>query len=431
MPYDITRLPDRFTFTRELQNRIDEAQREGFTLALLIIKVLHLHEINTTYGYQSGDALLAETASRIGSMLRSSDILYRIGDNTFALILPTLESRDFARLAVNKLLTLIEEPFDINAREIRANVKLGIALSPEHTTDAERLSQYADSALQDAINGAASYQIHNPDRMVRETHSVAIQQGIHSALENDELMLYFQPQLDLHSNALCGMEALIRWNSPLHGFVPPDEFIPLAENSGLILPLTLWTFNSAMRQCKWLGCDQYDATVSINLSASVLYLPDLVEHVTSAMNIWGIPADRLVLEITESAFMKEPEKSLDSLKRLHETGISLSIDDFGTGYSSMAYLSRLPIRELKIDKSFVMNMMKSNEDHKIVRSIIELAHNLDLTVVAEGVEDNETLEKLISLGCDRGQGYYFGRPMPIEDFREWNRTQDGMRRPGT
>jgi len=431
MPHDITRLPDRFTFTRELQNRIDESQREGFTLALLIIKVLHLHEINTTYGYQSGDALLAETASRIGSMLRSSDILYRIGDNTFALILPALESGDFARLAVNKLLTLIEEPFDISAREIRANIKLGIALSPEHTTDAERLSQYADSALQDAINGAASYQFHNPDRIVRETHSVAIQQGIHSALENDELMLYFQPQLDLQNNTLCGMEALIRWNSPTYGFVPPDEFIPLAENSGLILPLTLWTFNSAMRQCKWLGCDQFDATVSINLSASVLYLPDLVEHVTSAMNIWGIPADKLVLEITESAFMKEPEKSLDSLKRLHETGISLSIDDFGTGYSSMAYLSRLPIRELKIDKSFVMNMTKSDEDHKIVRSIIELAHNLDLKVVAEGVEDNETLQKLISLGCDRGQGYYFGRPMPIEDFREWSRTQDGIRSPGT
>jgi diguanylate cyclase (GGDEF)-like protein len=431
MPYDITRLPDRFTFTRELQTRIDESQREGFTLALLIIKVLHLHEINTTYGYQSGDALLAETASRIGSMLRSSDILYRIGDNTFALVLPTLESGDFARLAVNKLLSLIEEPFDINAREIRANVKLGIALSPEHTTDAERLSHYADSALQDAINGAASYQFHNPDRIVRETHSVAIQQGIHSALENDELMLYFQPQLDLQSNTLCGMEALIRWNSPTYGFVPPDEFIPLAENSGLILPLTLWTFNTAMRQCKWLGTNQVDVAVSINLSASVLYLPDLVEHVTTAMKIWDIPADRLVLEITESAFMKEPEKSLDSLKRLHETGISLSIDDFGTGYSSMAYLSRLPIRELKIDKSFVMNMMKSDEDHKIVRSIIELAHNLDLTVVAEGVEDNETLEKLISLGCDRGQGYYFGRPMPIEEFREWSIARDGMRRPGT
>jgi EAL domain-containing protein (putative c-di-GMP-specific phosphodiesterase class I) len=357
-------------------------------------------------------------------MQRSSDVLYRIGNNTFALILPGLKSSDFAHLAVNKLLTLLEEPFDINAHVIRANIKVGIALTPEHTTDAERLSQYADSALQSAITGTEAYQFHDPGRISHVTHSLAIQQDIQSAIDNDELMLYYQPQLDLQSNTLCGMEALIRWNSPIHGFVPPDEFIPLAENCGLILPLTLWTFNTAMRQCKWLGCDQLDATVSINLSASILNLPDLVEHVTNAMNIWDITADKLVLEITESAFMKDPAQSLRSLQRLHETGISLSIDDFGTGYSSMAYLSRLPIRELKIDKSFVMNMTKNNDDHKIVCSIIELAHNLDLTVVAEGVEDSDTLSSLISVGCNRGQGYYFGRPMPIEDFLEWSRKRE-------
>jgi len=419
MSDELTRLPDRHDFARELKATLGNSQQSGAALALLIIKLLHLHEINTTFGYKAGDALLSETANRITSMLRQGDQLYRIGDNSFALILPNLKNGGVALLAVNKLLTLLETPFDTDTHQLLGEVKIGVALSPDHTQDAEHLFQYADSALECAIQGSEAYQLYDTKQSAQETRSITIEQDIHTALDNNELIMLYQPQLDLRNMTSCGMEALIRWQSPSRGFVPPDLFIPLVEKGRFILPLTLWTFNTAMRQCNWLVDHQVDVAVSINLSAAVLNIPNLVDHVTTAMNIWNIPPGKLVLEVTESAFMEDPEESLQTLQVLHEHGILLSIDDFGTGFSSMSYLSRLPISELKIDKSFVMNMTKNKNDYKIVRSIIELAHNFDLTVVAEGVEDNETLSGLIDLGCDRGQGYLFGRPMSAEHFLEW------------
>lgn len=416
MSDNLTHLPCRQEFTQELKTILHDARQSGATLALLIIKLLHLTEINTVFGYRSGDAMLSETASRITSMLREKDVLYRIGDNSFALILPTLQNESIARLAVNKLLTLFDQPFDTEGHHLKGNVKIGIALSPQHTQDADHLSQYADIALESALSGTEAYQFFQPGQLETGSRSIAIEQDMHHALENDELILLYQPQIDLRTLTLCGMEALIRWQSPSRGFVPPDLFIPLIEKSNLILPLTLWTFNTAMRQCNWLAANHLDIPVSINLSAAVLNTPNLVEHVTNAMKLWDIPPGKLLLELTESAFMEDPEKSLGTLHSLHEKGILLSIDDFGTGFSSMSYLSRLPVNELKIDKSFVMNMTQSNSDLKIVRSVIELAHNFDLTVIAEGVEDEAALEKLISLGCDRGQGYYFGCPMSAADL---------------
>lgn len=416
MSDELTRLPDRKDFRRELTSFVEHARQHNTTLALFSIKLLYLHEINTTFGYQSGDELLTGIGTRIRTMLNEGDMLYRIGDSSFALLLPNLKNENIAGLAANKLLSLLEPPFSTQQKNISASVKMGVALWPQHADDAEALLHFSDIALEEALLGSEPYQLFHADWSDSTTNALAITQDMHDALDKDEFFMRYQPQFDLQGRCFSGMEALVRWQSAKRGLVPPYHFIPLLEKSPLIVPFTLWTVNAALRRCAWLAEHGLQVPVSVNLSASALNTPELAEHVLRGMRIWGIEPGQLILEVTESALMEEPEQSLKTLRAMHEAGILLSIDDFGTGYSSLAYLSRLPVSELKIDKTFVMKMTHSSDDFKIVHSIIELAHNFGLKVIAEGIEDEQTLAALIELGCDRGQGYYFARPMAPEDL---------------
>jgi EAL domain-containing protein (putative c-di-GMP-specific phosphodiesterase class I) len=248
---------------------------------------------------------------------------------------------------------------------------------------------------------------------------LGLRKDLHMAIERDELQLYYQPKVRLDTGQVCGAEALMRWHSPARGWVPPDEFIPIAEKSDLIEPLSFWSINAALRQCS-ICRQHYDClSVAVNLSAVILHHPYLVDILMRAMNIWGTQPGRLILEVTESAMMRDPAASMRTLQTLHDAGITISIDDFGTGYSSLAYLKRLPIDELKIDKSFVLNMHNDAGDEKIVRAIVDLSHNLGVKVVAEGIETQEAYDKLTAMGCDYGQGFLIAKPMSADKIMEW------------
>jgi len=259
--------------------------------------------------------------------------------------------------------------------------------------------------------------------------NLVIRKELDKAIDNFELTLLYQPKIDLQKNEICGAECLMRWNNPMMGTVPPDIFITVAESTGQIMDLTIWSLNVALRQAqKW--CSKWPGfQIAINLSAAILYDPNIIQMIKSALNMWSIEPDNVMLEVTESAVMLEPEHSLEVLKNLTELALDLSIDDFGTGYSSLAYLKHLPVAELKIDKSFVLAMSKNEDDKIIARTIIELGHNFNLSVIAEGIEDKETMTELASLGCDKGQGYYMSRPVTESELNEFIQSSEWKLKP--
>ncbi len=295
----------------------------------------------------------------------------------------------------------------------------GGAVFPDHAADRDGLLRSADTALQLARDQEQHFLIYDASLVSREQQLASLKRNLSRALDNNDLMLHYQPQIDLQRGQLSGCEALVRWNHAEQGWIRPDVFIPVAEKSDLIDTLTYWSINVALRE--WLEfcahCRQ--GAIAVNLSARLLQSAEIVDLVRRALNIWGAEPGALILEVTESAMMSDPETALRVLSRLHEMGVTLSIDDFGTGYSSLAYLQKLPVSELKIDRSFVQHMADRPQDRKIVRSIIDLAHNLEMRVVAEGIEDQRSLDMLVSMGCDYGQGFYIARPMPAGQLSGW------------
>jgi EAL domain-containing protein (putative c-di-GMP-specific phosphodiesterase class I) len=324
-----------------------------------------------------------------------------------------------ATLAANKILMILDEPFIINGKPITLKTSIGIALHPKHANNAEMLLQNTEIALDQAKLLHNDYHLYCKDSDAIEQGNLILEKELKDAIENDELVMYYQPQVSLKYQRVCGIEALVRWQHPIKGIVPPDGFIPLAESCGLIVPLTLWTLNTTLRHCSPCFKNRNDFNVSINLSAALLHKQDLVDLITQAMQIWDTKPSSLILEVTESAMMTNPDQSMKTLNRLHDAGIKISIDDFGTGHSSLAYLKQLPVNELKIDKSFVMNMGENQDDKKIVRSILDLGHNFELKVVAEGIENEKIMSELTEMGCDIGQGYHISRPVPLDELQEW------------
>ncbi|ABA56875.1 putative bifunctional diguanylate cyclase/phosphodiesterase [Nitrosococcus oceani] len=418
MPLSALPLPQRDVILAKLHQHLQSPHSQ--LVGLLIIKLCHFREINTAFGYQAGDALLIQFAEHICGHMRPQDELARIGDAEFSLILPSLHTGGQALLAANRVWELAQQyPFTVNGHTPLPHIAMGIALCPEHEKEPELLLRAADLAVAEAQKTGNPYHIYHSQMLATATADLVLEEELEHALENDEFRLFFQPKISFSTNRITGTEALIRWQHPTQGMIPPGKFIPLIEKSALMEPVTLWVLNTALRYRAEWAKKGIPLSVAVNFPPTLLINPEIAELIRQATRIWGTGQGDLILEVTESAVMTDPKRSLETLRHLAALGIELSIDDFGTGYSSLAYLKNMPVNELKIDKSFVDEMAANQGDSLIVQAVTDLGHNFNLRVTAEGIEDQATLEGLREIGCDYGQGYFLGRPMAPQDLENW------------
>jgi diguanylate cyclase (GGDEF)-like protein len=417
--YDtLTDLPNRTLFRDRLQQAISTAEREGKPLAVIILDLDHFKEINDTLGHPRGDIILKQVGLRLGELLRESDTLAYFAGDAFSVLLWGANLEGAAQMA-RKILKALEEPFTVEGLSLSIDASLGIALYPDHGVSTDSLIQRAEIAMYVVKETNSGFFVYTSEADGHSPRRLGLMGQLRHAIEQDEMVLHYQPKLDLKTKRTTEMEALVRWQHPEFGLIPPDQFIVPAEKTGLIKPLTQWILGKVLRECH--NCHQAGMEISaaVNLSRRNLHDPELPDQVAHALENCDIPPGRLVLEITESAIMANPARAMEILTRLSDMGVRLSIDDFGTGYSSLASLRKLPVNEIKIDRSFVKDMAVNEDDAMIVRLTIELAHNLSLKVVAEGVEDQLTLDRLAALGCDSAQGYYICRPLPVEGLKRW------------
>jgi len=412
-------LPDRSRLLAELDQRMGQSGNEGGLLGLILLKLRGLGTINGELGNEIGDRVLSKFSNRLVDCLRPSDMAFRTTGSKYAVLIPSLLGVGQAELAIKKITQLARLPVEVNGHSLRLNVTAGLAVYPQHAEDSERLIYCAETALNSAKSLSKTFAVYSQKQVTKTLSVLSLESELEKAIDHGDIELHYQPKIDLKTQEVAGVESLARWTSKVHGPVRPDVFIEIAERSGLILPLTLLTVNLALRQGREIQASNRNFAVGINLSAAVLNDSEVSELIGRALSIWGTEPDQLTLEVTESAMMADPDKSLQILKSLRAEGVNISIDDFGTGYSSLSYLKNLPVNELKIDKSFVLNMMDDEGDAKIVKSVVDLAHNFDLAVVAEGIENRESLDQLAQMDCDFAQGFYIARPMPFEDLLKW------------
>lgn len=417
--YDpLTDLPNRSLLQDRLEHALTIASRETSSLSVFLVDVMRLNEINEILGYQTGDLVLQEVASRIPQILRKSDTVSSMGGAEFAIMLPSINKAS-GPVMVEKIQWLFDQPVIIEDNFLDIEIAIGIAIYPEHGDTPANLLQHADIALHKAKNETSGWSFYDPDDDPSSLRLLKLHGELRQAIKNNALALYYQPQIDIKTGTVVSVEALARWPHHTEGMISPGDFIPIIEQSGLIRPFTLWVMDEAMKQIKlWLE-DGIDVAIGINLSTRNLIDPKLPGNIEELLNTHKVNPKYITLEVTESAIMSRPEISLKVLTQLHEMGFKLSIDDFGTGYSSLAYLKKLPVHEVKIDQSFVFGLTTNQDDNIIVRSTIDLAQNMGLKVVAEGVEDQETLEVLSILSCDLAQGFHMSRPLPVQDFEIW------------
>jgi len=420
----LTKLPNRLLFDDRLQQAIRLRRRDGGRLAVLLMDLDRFKEVNDTLGHGAGDALLRDIADRLSASLRASDTLSRLGGDEFALLLPECQDEEAAMNVASKLRATLAEPFSLDGLMLEVEGSVGVAVYPEHGTTPEALMQHADVAMYLAKERRSGQVAYSPARDDHTPERLALVGELRRAIDQGELLVQFQPKVDLVSGDIFGVEALVRWQHPQRGLLGPDKFIPIAEHSVLIKPLTFYVLDRCLSWCKQWGAEGLRLSASVNISANSLGDISLPAAIADALERVDVSADRLELEITESALMVDPSRSLAVLQELHRLGLRISIDDFGTGYSSLAYLKDLPVDVLKIDRSFVSQMDVSPTDAMIVRSTIELAHNLGLRTVAEGVEEQTHVTELRRLGCDAAQGYLVARPMVGEDVSGWMRSWD-------
>ena len=417
--YDLqTGLPNRVTLHEYIEQAVTRLRRERGQAALLLIDLDNFKDINDTLGHSRGDALLQQVGMRLKRALRDSDQVARMGGDEFA-ILATLASLDHQSIVVKKISTALEPPFVIEGLPILVEASIGIALYPEHGDTPDALVQRADIAMYVAKHTKTGCAVYSKE-LDRHSHQrLALAGELRAAIERRQLFLHYQPKVSLQSGRMLGVEALARWRHPERGLVPPDQFIMSAERTGLIGPLTTLVLHEASAQCRAWRAGGVPIKVAVNFSTRNLQDPRFPEHVGTVLRACGVEPSCVEGEITESAIMMNPTFGLEALQRLHDMGMALAIDDFGTGYTSLGQLKKLPVRTIKIDKSFVLGMLQNDNDHAIVRSIIDLGHALGLTVVAEGVENQALWERLTQLGCDIAQGYHISRPMAADDLLAW------------
>jgi diguanylate cyclase (GGDEF)-like protein len=419
----LTGLPNRALLYDRTGQAMRQADRELVPAALALIDLDRFKEVNDTLGHHYGDQLLVQVGERLQAALRKVDTVARLGGDEFAVLLPRIETREGATTVARKLQAALEEPFVLEGLNLDVEASIGLAIYPDHGDDPEELLQRADIAMYTAKETHAGFVLFDPRQDQHSPRRLALLGELRRALEQRQLLLHYQPKVDAHTGQVLGVEALARWQHPEHGLVPPDEFIPLAERTGLITPLTHYVLDEALRQCREWQDIGHRLSVAVNVSARRLLDLAFPDEVADLLARHQVPAELLVVELTESTIMADPVHALDILTRLNTMGVQLSIDDFGTGYSSMAYLKHLPVHELKVDRSFVSQMLHASSDAVIVHSTIDLGRNLGLRVVAEGVENALTLQQLDLLGCHAVQGYHISRPVAPEDLISWLERQ--------
>lgn len=417
--YDtLTDLPNRTLLQDRLQQALLSARRDGKSVALLVMDLDRFKEINNILGHHYGDLVLQQVGPRLREVLRESDTIARLGGDEFAILLLSIDPEG-AALTAQKVLRRFLDPFVVDCLSLEVGTSIGIALFPDHGEDANTLMRRADMAMYAAKQEGAGYAVYAPQHEKHNSSHLILMSDLRHAIDRNEFFLVYQPKIDLRTGSIIGVEALIRWQHPTRGLIPPDQFIPLSEQGGLIKPLTLWVLNAALMQCHRWHQAGLRLSAAVNLSARNLLDPQLSDQIAHLLRTYNLEPEWLHLEITESVIMADPARAMEILNQLSTMGIRLAIDDFGTGYSSLGYLKKLPVDEIKIDKSFVKEMAVVPDDAMIVRSTIDLAHNLGLKVIAEGVETEEILNRLTALGCDAAQGYYISRPISPDDLAAW------------
>ncbi len=403
----------------------------GKPFAIAIVMLNGFQEINNTLGHQHGNKLLKQLSQNLSEASRAINgainvenegdvaFLTRLDGVTFTLAFICPSGEQAALDEIAKLLFVLETPIDYQGMSLNFSGSIGLAMSPYHGNDMDTLLRRAHIAQELAQQKHPRVSMYTEEIDPYSERRLSLMGELRNAIQESHLVLYYQPQIDIKTKRISNIEALLRWNHPEHGFIPPDEFIPLAEQTGVIKPLTSWVLNEALKQNVAFDRLGHRLDISVNLSARNLREPDLVDSVLAVLSQYGLQPSRLVLEVTETAMMLNPQESLKTLHQLHEAGIQISIDDFGTGYSSLGQLRNLPVNEVKIDRSFVMEMMNKQSDQVLVKTVIDMARNLNLRVVAEGVENANTLKALGGMGCNIAQGYHLCRPIPAKELLEW------------
>lgn len=415
--YDaLTGLPNRSLFRDRLDQALGKARRENTQLAVMFVDLDNFKDFNDSLGHDAGDELLREVGRRLQGCIRPQDTVSRQAGDEFVVLIPDLPGADAATAIAHKFLQVFREPVSAAERELSVTGSIGIALYPDNATSAEELIRNADAAMYSAKEqGRNNFQFFASDMTAGALEKLALEASMRRAIERDEFELHYQPQVQVNGGEIIGFEALIRWQHPEQGLLLPGAFIPVAEQSSLIVALGEWVLDAACRQLRsWLDEGHPVVPVAINLSAVQFGRGDIVAQVAGTLDRYGLPPELLEVELTESAIMRDPHVTSHTLRQLKEVGVKIAVDDFGVGYSSLSYLKRFHVDRLKVDRSFISDLDSNQDDRAITAAIVEMAHALNLEVVAEGVETEAQLNVLRTLGCEMAQGYWFGRPVPVE-----------------
>ena len=422
----MTELPNRLLLRDRMAQAMAQATRLKSRVALMFLDLDRFKKINDSLGHPVGDALLKAIVERLKSCVRESDTISRQGGDEFIIVLNDVRDSDAVSRVADKIHQRMGQPFSIGEHSLSSSFSMGVALFPDDGEDFDILMQKADTAMYHAKeSGRNSHRFFTEQMNLQVVEHMNLETQLRRALENNEFVLHYQPQLDLQERTIVGVEALVRWNSPDNGLVPPGKFIPVAEDSGLIVQIGAWVLREACRQARaWQDAGLPPFVMAVNLSAIQFKRLDLVNTVINALVLSDLDSQWLELELTESILLQDAEATLDTVHRLKALGVKLSVDDFGTGYSSLAYLKRFAVDKLKIDQSFVRDLVTDPDDAAIVRAIIQMAHSLKLKTIAEGVETEELCNLLQLFRCDEIQGYWLARPMPAQELEDFVREFD-------
>ncbi len=415
----ITGLPNRSLFYDRVEQGILSANHQKKQLSILLVEIANFKEVYDTLGRTSSDQIIKQVSSRLQGVVLGTDSVARIDGNIFSILLTDSTGDMETEILAERIQKVLEPALVVERLSFAVHANIGIVQFPEHGEDVDTLVQKAGVALYMASKSKDGYAVYEPSFDQHSPRRLTLMSELRHAIERDELELYYQPKVSIQTDELFGAEALVRWHHPKHGFISPDEFIPMAERTRMIKPLTLWVLKDAFQQCAEWHRQGKPLIVSVNLSAKDLHDPELPDLIAGVAISTGIKPEWVILEITEGSIISHPELTLEILERLSKMGYKLSIDDFGTGYSSLAYLKKMPLTELKIDRSFVEDILVSENDDVIVNATINLAHNLGFKVTAEGVESAEIMDKLKAYGCDIAQGFYLSKPASVSDFDNW------------
>lgn len=416
----LTDLPNRALLCDRVERAIAVGHAENTHLAILLMGLNRFKEVNNTLGHYSGDRLLKQVATRLQTVIREHDSVARMGGDEFAILLPRAASSNEAILTARKVSAALEPQFDLQGLTLNVDAAMGIVLFPQHGGDADSLLQRANIAMYVAKQRKTGFVVYDNNLDQHSPQRLTLMGELRQGISHDQLLLHYQPKIDSVTGKITEVEALVRWQHPHHGLMQPDDFIPLAERTGLIKPLTQWVLNESLKKYRAWRRQGFDIGIAVNLSTQGLLDPEFPDIVAGLLASYEVDPTRLILEITESATLGEPVRALEVLRRLSAAGVRFSIDDFGTGYSSLSYLSKMPISEIKIDLSFVIGMMDNDANTKIVRATIDLGHALGLKVTAEGVDQETVFRNLCEMGCDGLQGSYIGDPQDADQLIKTN-----------